>query len=68
MRWMLLLIIVLLAFFYLLPEPEPRPIEETFIGEQLKPLRKAEGFEEEYLKSVKEQQKRMEEDLEKAGG
>ncbi len=68
MRWMLLLIIVLLAIFYLMPEPEPRPIEETFIGEQLKPLRKAEGFEEEYLKSVKEQQKRLEEDLEKAGG
>ncbi len=68
MRWMVLLIIVLLAIFYFLPEPAPKPIEETFIGEQLKPLRKAEGFEDEYLKAIDERKKKMEEELEKSGG
>ncbi len=68
MRWMVLLIIVLLAIFFFLPEPAPKPIEETFIGEQLKPLRKAEGFEDEYLKAIDERKKKMEEELEKSGG
>ncbi len=68
MRWLLLLIILVLAYFYFLPERVPKPIEETFIGEQIKPLRKAEGFEDEYLKSVKEQQKKMEEQLERESG
>ena len=68
MRWMVFLIIVLLAIFYFLPEPEPKPLEETFIGNQIKPLRKAEGFEDEYLKSIDERKKKMEEELEKSGG
>ena len=68
MRWMLLLIIVLLAIFHFMPDPEPKPIEKTFIGEQIKPLRKAEGFEDEYLKAVDERKKKMEEELEKSGG
>lgn len=68
MRFMIALIIILLAIFYFMKEPEPRPVEETFIGEQIKPLRKAENFEDEYLKAVEEQQKKMEEELEKAGG
>jgi hypothetical protein len=68
MRWMVMLIMVLLAIFYFLPDPEPKPIEETFIGNQIKPLKKAEGFEDEYLKAVDERKKRMEEELEKSGG
>jgi hypothetical protein len=68
MRWMLLLIFILLAFFHFLPEPEPKPIEETFIGEQVKSLRKAEGFEDEYLKAVDERKRKMEEELERSGG
>ena len=68
MRFLLALIVVLLAIFYFMKEPAPRPVEEPFIGEQLEPLRKAENFEDEYLESVKEQQKKMEEELEKAGG
>ena len=68
MRWMVMLIIVLLAIFHFLPDPEPKPIEETFIGNQIKPLKKAEGFEDEYLKAVDERKKRMEEELEKSGG
>ena len=68
MRFIILLILVLLAIFYFMKEPERKPIEETFIGNQVAPLKKMEGYEDEYLKSVEEQQKKMEEELEKAGG
>jgi hypothetical protein len=68
MRWMIALIMILLAVFYFMKEPERRPVEETFIGEQIKPLRKAEGFEEEFLKMDQEHQKQIQEELEKAGG
>ena len=68
MRWLILLIIVALVFYFYLPEPEPKPIEETFIGDQIKPLQKAEGFEDEFLKATDERKKKLEEELEKSGG
>ena len=68
MRWMIALILILLTIFYFMKEPERRPVEETFIGEQIKPLRKAENFEEEFLKADQEHQKKLEEELEKSGG
>ena len=68
MRWFIALIVILLAFFYFLPEPEQKPVEETFIGEQVKVLRKAENYEEEYLQATKERQQQMEEELEKQTG
>jgi len=68
MRWFIALLVILLAFFYFLPEPEQKPVEETFIGEQVKVLRKAEGFEQQYLEADQERQKRLEEELEKSGG
>ena len=68
MRWFVALIVILLAFYYFLPEPEHRPVEETFIGEQVKVLRKAENYEDEYLKAIQERQDQMEEELEKATG
>ena len=68
MRWMIVLIAILLTVYFFLEEPEPRPIEETFIGDQIKPLRKAEGYEAEYLQDVDARKKKMEEELEKAGG
>jgi hypothetical protein len=68
MRFLLLLIILALAFYFYVPEPEPRPIEETFIGDQIKPLQKAEGFEDEFLKGADERKKKMEEELERSGG
>ena len=68
MRWLIVLILILLAIFYFLPESEPPPAEETFIGDQVKALRKAEGFEDEYLKAAEERKKQMEEELEKATG
>jgi len=68
MRFLLMIIIVLLAIFYFLPEPEPVPVEESFIGDQVKTLRKAEGFEDQYLKATEDQKKRLEEQLEQGGG
>ena len=68
MRWMIALILILLTIFYFMKEPERRPVEETFIGEQIKPLRKAENFEEEFLRADQEHQKKLEEELEKSGG
>lgn len=67
MRFLIIVIIVLLAIFYFLPEPEPVPVEEGFIGDQVKTLRKAEGFEDQYLKSTAEQKQRLEQQLEQSG-
>ena len=68
MRFLVILIIALLAFYFLWPEPEPVPVEETFIGDQVKALHKAEKVEDDYLKAVQEQQKKMEQQLDDQGG
>ena len=68
MRWLVALIIVVLALFFYLNEPEPKPIEETFIGPQIRHLQDAQDIEADYLKATKEQQQKMEEELEKATG
>ena len=46
----------------------PPPIEEGIIGGPVRALRKAEGFETEYLEATKERNKRMDEQLEKDSG
>ena len=48
-------------------EPPP-PAVETFIGEQVKALRRAEDYEKQYLEANKERQDRMEQQLEDDGG
>ena len=63
MRWLLALIVILLAIWYFLPEPEPPTADESFIGNQIKPLRKAENFQDEYLKATEERKQQMEEEL-----
>ena len=68
MRWLLALILILLAIWYFIPESEPPTADESFIGNQIKPLRKAEGFEDEYLDAAEERKKRLEEEVEKATG
>jgi len=68
MRWLIALIAILLAIYHFMPEPAPKPVEETFIGKQIEPLRKAEGFEDEFLKADAEHQKKLEEQLEQSGG
>lgn len=46
MRFLLLIIVVLLLAYAWWPRHEPPPVEETFIGDQIKPLRKAERFQQ----------------------
>ena len=70
MRWLLLLIIVFALLWYIrgIEDVEPPPVEEGIIGGPVKALRKAEGFEKEYLDATKEHQKKMEEQLEEDTG
>ena len=67
MRWLLIFAIVFAVLWYLrgVEEKTPPKIEDSFIGEPVKALRKAEGFEKSYLESTDERKKRMEEQLEK---
>jgi hypothetical protein len=46
MRFLLFIILVLLLAYAWWPRHEPPPVEETFIGDQIKPLRKAEQFQQ----------------------
>lgn len=70
MRWFLFLIVVFAVLWYIrgVEEVKPPPIEEGIIGGPVRALRKAEGFEEEYLDATKERNQRMEEQLEKDSG
>ena len=68
MRFLLILIVVLLAFYFFMPESEPVPVEESFIGNQIKPLRKAEGVQEDYLKASEAKRKQLEDQLSEDGG
>ena len=68
MRYLILLIVILLAAWALWPEPEPIPVEETFIGDQIRPLRKAEKFQQEdYNKGLDDYRRKMDEQEEGDG-
>ena len=68
MRWFIFLILVLAALWYLrgVEEQPPPAAEDSFIGGPVKSLRKAEGFEKEYLDATKAQQQKMEQQIEQA--
>jgi hypothetical protein len=68
MRWLILLILAALAFYYFLPEPEPVPVEEGFLGDEIRAVQKAQDFEQEYLDATRARQEKMEEALEESGG
>lgn len=70
MRWLLFLIIVFAVLWYIrgIEEVKPPPIEEGIIGGPVRALRKAEGFEKEYLDANKQHQEQMEAQLEKDSG
>jgi hypothetical protein len=70
MRWFLFLIVVFAVLWYIrgVEEVKPPPVEEGIIGGPVRALRKAEGFEKEYLDATKERNKRMDEQLEKDSG
>lgn len=64
MRLLVFIIVVLLLAYALWPQPTPVPVEETFIGDQIKPLRKAEKFQQEdYDKALDEHRKKMDEQV-----
>ena len=70
MRWLLFLIMVFALLWYIrgIEETPPPTAEESFIGGPVKTLRKAEGFETEYLEATKARNKRMDEQIEKDSG
>ena len=70
MRWLIFLILVLAALWYLrgIEEEPPPTADESFIGGPVKALRKAEGFEKQYLDATKAQQQKMEQQIEQASG
>jgi len=60
MRFLLLLIIVLLAVMAWWPEQPVPTAEESFIGPQIQSLNKARDFEQEYLDKLDQQKEQME--------
>ena len=68
MRWLIAFVIIALIAWKFWPEPEPIPVEETFIGEPIKRLNEAKQFEDEYLEATEEHKKEMEKQLEEATG
>lgn len=61
MRLLVVLIIVLLLAWKFWPEQPVPTADESFIGPQLQPLRKAEKVEESYLDAVDKKKQEMEE-------
>jgi hypothetical protein len=61
MRFLILLIIIIFLAFSFWPEQPTPTAEESFIGPQLEPLKKAEQFEQNYLDAVEQKNQRMEE-------
>jgi len=68
MRLLVFIIVVLLLAYALWPQPAPVPVEETFIGDQIQPLRKAEKFQQEdYNKALDEHRKNMDAQADEGG-
>ena len=61
MRFLVVLIIVLLLAWKFWPEQPVPTADESFIGPQLEPLRKAENVEDDYLDAVDKKRKKIEE-------
>jgi len=69
MRFLVFIIIVLLLFFIWWPKREPVPVEETAIGQQIKPLRKAQKFEQQdYLEALDRHREQMDVEEQSDGG
>jgi hypothetical protein len=60
MRALIILIIIALLVFKLWPEQPTLAVEETFIGPQLEPLRKAEQVEQQYLDALERKNEQIE--------
>ena len=60
MRFLIVLIIIALAVFKLWPEQPVPTAEESFIGPQLQPLKKAEQVEEQYMEALERANEQIE--------
>lgn len=60
MRFLIALIIILFLVFKFWPEQPVPTAEESFIGPQLQPMKKAEQLEEQYLEALERTDKRIE--------
>lgn len=61
MRFLIVIIIVLLLAWKFWPEQPVPTAEESFIGPQLEPLKKAEGVEDQYMDALEKTNRRIEE-------
>ena len=61
MRFFIVLIIIILLAWKLWPEQPVPTAEESFIGPQLEPLKKAEQVEDQYMDALKEKNRLIEE-------
>lgn len=68
MRWLIALIIILLAVYHFWPEPEPVPVEESFIAAPVQVLRDAEGLDAELKKADEARRRELEKEIEKQSG
>lgn len=69
MRFLVLVIIVLLLAYALWPEQETPRLEDTFIGDEIKPLRKAERFQQkDYGDALDKHRQQMDAQEESDGG
>ena len=62
MRWLLGMLLILLLFWRWLPEPAPRPVEETVIAPQLQALERAEAVERQQREAAARRQKQIEQE------
>jgi hypothetical protein len=60
MRFLIVLIIIALAVFKLWPDQPVPTAEESFIGPQLEPLKKAEQVEEQYIEALERANEQIE--------
>jgi hypothetical protein len=68
MKTLILLIIILLLAYTWWPDPEPRPIEETFIGDQIAPLQKAQQFQQQdHLENLDQHREQMDAQIDADG-
>jgi hypothetical protein len=67
MRFLIVLIIVLLLAWKFWPEQPVPTADESFIGPQLQPLRKAEKVEDQYLDALDEKNRKIEEQSDGGG-
>lgn len=68
MRWLIALIVILLAIYHFWPEPEPVPVEKSFIAPQVEVLREAQSLEADLQRADEARRRQLEEDIEKQTG